>query len=556
MSSNLTNSRSSWTREENEAFENALAIYSSDGIPWEKIAAAVPGRTFEEIKDHFEVLFADVNAIESGLVPLPYYSDSSNKSRKNAHVAVDRKGKQTGKNHSEQSGKNQSESNSWEKLQSDGDHRRGVPWSEEEHRLFLQGLDKYGRGDWRNISRFCVRSRTPSQVASHAQKFFKRMDVPNKGKEKSSLHDVTILDDGKIVTQQVPTTKQIAGDANSFVMGTGSTTVGTNLNSSMIDSQCNLSPPHGPSSKQIAGAANSFVMYTGLNSVVTDLNSSMIVSQCNSSTPQGPSSKQITGAANSFAMYTGLNTVRTDLNSSMIASKCNLSTPHGPSPKQMAGAANSFVMDTGLNTVGTDLNGSFMIDSQCNLSTPQGPSSEHMMVNANVDFFDPMLGSLLGISTSPGPSTEQISAPAGVSLFTPVFANQHNFSTPQEPIAEQLNESDDFAFCDSLFADEDDMYTPQRSVIGEVTGTAEGACMLNIGESSLSGHPDGGVHAPPTASQPIPEPVPSDAALPGIVPSPVPSMHGLYSPDYEASLYNSLDDLVTLAYPMPPSHQN
>jgi SHAQKYF class myb-like DNA-binding protein len=41
--------------------------------------------------------------------------------------------------------------------------------------LFLNGLKKYGKGDWRSISRNCVVTRTPSQVASHAQKYFLRL---------------------------------------------------------------------------------------------------------------------------------------------------------------------------------------------------------------------------------------------------------------------------------------------------------------------------------------------------------------------------------------------
>ncbi|THG15404.1 hypothetical protein TEA_017444 [Camellia sinensis var. sinensis] len=39
----------------------------------------------------------------------------------------------------------------------------GVPWTEEEHRMFLFGLQKLGKGDWRGISRNYVISRTPTQ---------------------------------------------------------------------------------------------------------------------------------------------------------------------------------------------------------------------------------------------------------------------------------------------------------------------------------------------------------------------------------------------------------
>lgn len=44
-----------------------------------------------------------------------------------------------------------------------------------EFRAFLIGLEKYGKGAWKSISRFCVVSKTPTQVASHAQKYFQRL---------------------------------------------------------------------------------------------------------------------------------------------------------------------------------------------------------------------------------------------------------------------------------------------------------------------------------------------------------------------------------------------
>ncbi|KAK8520814.1 hypothetical protein V6N13_076950 [Hibiscus sabdariffa] len=70
------------------------------------------------------------------------------------------------------------------------DRKKGVPWTEEEHRMFLLGLQKLGKGDWRGISRNYVISRTPTQVASHAQKYFIRQSNVSRRKRRSSLFDI------------------------------------------------------------------------------------------------------------------------------------------------------------------------------------------------------------------------------------------------------------------------------------------------------------------------------------------------------------------------------
>lgn len=70
------------------------------------------------------------------------------------------------------------------------ERRKGVPWTEDEHRRFLAGLEKLGKGDWRGISRHFVTTRTPTQVASHAQKYFLRQSSLTQKKRRSSLFDV------------------------------------------------------------------------------------------------------------------------------------------------------------------------------------------------------------------------------------------------------------------------------------------------------------------------------------------------------------------------------
>lgn len=60
-------------------------------------------------------------------------------------------------------------------------------------RRFLMGLEKYGKGDWRNISRNFVISKTPTQVASHAQKYYLRQLSREKERKRPSIHDITTV---------------------------------------------------------------------------------------------------------------------------------------------------------------------------------------------------------------------------------------------------------------------------------------------------------------------------------------------------------------------------
>ncbi|KAL4589538.1 hypothetical protein LXL04_002446 [Taraxacum kok-saghyz] len=82
------------------------------------------------------------------------------------------------------------------------ERKKGLPWSEEEHRQFLTGLEKLGKGDWRGISRNFVTTRTPTQVASHAQKYFLRQASIVKKKRRSSLFDLVRGDNNNAITNQ------------------------------------------------------------------------------------------------------------------------------------------------------------------------------------------------------------------------------------------------------------------------------------------------------------------------------------------------------------------
>ncbi|MBA0842612.1 hypothetical protein Goarm_002424 [Gossypium armourianum] len=120
-------SSSKWSREQDKAFENALASYPEDfSDRWEKIAADVPGKTLEEIKEHYELLEDDVNRIESGCVPLPPYNSSESSAGDEG----------AGKKGSSHSGNCNSESNHGSKnSRSDQERRKGIAWTEDEHRF-------------------------------------------------------------------------------------------------------------------------------------------------------------------------------------------------------------------------------------------------------------------------------------------------------------------------------------------------------------------------------------------------------------------------------------
>lgn len=49
-------------------------------------------------------------------------------------------------------------------------------WSAREHADFVRGLEVFGKGKWKQIADRFVKTRTATQVASHAQKYFIRLD--------------------------------------------------------------------------------------------------------------------------------------------------------------------------------------------------------------------------------------------------------------------------------------------------------------------------------------------------------------------------------------------
>lgn len=140
-------SAAEWSREEEKAFENAIALHCTDDSngEWERIASMVPSKTLEELKKHYKLLVEDVLAIEAGHVPIPNYgfeesttTSSSTKDSCGFSGMMD-KGTCPGQG-SGFSGFNQDPNGHGGKgsgSRSDQERRKGIPWTEEEHRYVL-----------------------------------------------------------------------------------------------------------------------------------------------------------------------------------------------------------------------------------------------------------------------------------------------------------------------------------------------------------------------------------------------------------------------------------
>ncbi|KAL3521177.1 hypothetical protein ACH5RR_019326 [Cinchona calisaya] len=164
-----------WTKEENKIFESALAMVDEKTPDrWLRVAAMIPGKSVDDVINQYQKLVADVNYIEAGFVPVPRYLASS--------FGLELMDNRGGFGKFRKRGR-----------YIDQERKKGIPWTEDEHRRFLMGLQAHGKGDWRNISRNFVRSKTPTQVASHAQKYFLRQLSGGKDKKRPSIHDITTV---------------------------------------------------------------------------------------------------------------------------------------------------------------------------------------------------------------------------------------------------------------------------------------------------------------------------------------------------------------------------
>jgi len=114
-----------WTAEENKLFENALAYYDKDTPDrWMRVAAMIPGKTVGDVIQQYRELEEDVSVIEAGLIPVPGYTTSSF-----TLEWVNSQSYDEFKQFGSVGGKRGASTRP-----SEQERKKGVPWTEEEHR--------------------------------------------------------------------------------------------------------------------------------------------------------------------------------------------------------------------------------------------------------------------------------------------------------------------------------------------------------------------------------------------------------------------------------------
>lgn len=117
-----------WSQEDNKMFENALALFDKDTPDrWYNVAAMIPGKTVSDVIKQYKELEEDVSDIEAGLIPVPSYARDSFTLEWMNYQGFDEMNQfyvSCGKR-------------STSTRPSDQERKKGVPWTEEEHRYIF-----------------------------------------------------------------------------------------------------------------------------------------------------------------------------------------------------------------------------------------------------------------------------------------------------------------------------------------------------------------------------------------------------------------------------------
>ena len=132
-----------WTRDEEKAFENAIAMHWIDedsNEQWGKIASMVPSKSLEELKLHYKILVEDVCAIEAGNVTIPNYEgEEATSSTEDFHglsgsMTTEKKLSRGYGNGFMGLGRESSGHGGKGASRSEQERKKGIPWTEQEHR--------------------------------------------------------------------------------------------------------------------------------------------------------------------------------------------------------------------------------------------------------------------------------------------------------------------------------------------------------------------------------------------------------------------------------------
>uniref|UniRef100_A0A0D9WQ41 HTH myb-type domain-containing protein n=1 Tax=Leersia perrieri TaxID=77586 RepID=A0A0D9WQ41_9ORYZ len=174
-----------------DLYIDIVADMSQQALVQPQDAGSTVHPTFEPIKDNFSMLpgeYASMNNFDFGMNKNNYY-DGSGMVFGDAPIAE-----------MVEQAPPTPVVNSGNEVNWGSGHQHAEPkggksrfWTIDEHRMFLWGLQHYRRGDWKNISRFFVPSKTAVQVSSHAQKFFRRLERADV-KQRYSINDVGLND--------------------------------------------------------------------------------------------------------------------------------------------------------------------------------------------------------------------------------------------------------------------------------------------------------------------------------------------------------------------------